>query len=183
MVPGRYQAMGNGDFDSGVTPEDDFTVVSDWLGMLSTGPIPHFASGDTLTYTYALLCGDNEWELARNSFRLAELEASGWDLSLTPVTNDIPHNLRLDTAVPNPFNPTTTISFSLDQPGWTQLEVYGVDGRLVSVLVNEMRPAGEQKVSWHGRDSGGNAVASGMYLYRLTAPDGIRLVGHMTLVK
>jgi hypothetical protein len=70
---------------------------------------------------------------------------------------------------PNPFNPTTTISFSLAEHGPVQLRIYDVDGRLVRSLVDGHRPAGQQAASWNGTDNRGNRVASGVYFYRLHA--------------
>ncbi len=181
-LPGRYQLMSNGDFDVGVVGEDDFTVASDWLGLLSTGPFPVLAAGDTLRVSFAILCAPDSWNLQRNSRRLAELAAAGWqlDVSVAPPPAGMD---RLERAVPNPFNPVTSIAFSLERAGHARLEVYGLDGRLVRVLVDEGRPAGRQRVRWDGRDGGGAAAASGLYLYRLTTPTGRRLAGQMTLVR
>lgn len=69
--------------------------------------------------------------------------------------------------VPNPFNPRTTIAFSLDTAGSATLEVYDVRGAKVRTLVDGVRSAGAQQVEWDGRDDAGRAVASGVYYYRL----------------
>ena len=69
LLPGRYQVLGNGDFDVGVTPDGDFSLASDWAGLLSTGPFPLLAAGDTLTVTFALVGGDDGWHLQRNGSR------------------------------------------------------------------------------------------------------------------
>lgn len=89
----------------------------------------------------------------------------------------------LGAARPNPFNPSTTIAFTLGAAGRTTLSVYAVDGRLVRTLVDESRAAGPQQVVWNGRDDAGRAAASGTYLYRLKGADGVELSGRMTLVK
>jgi hypothetical protein len=70
---------------------------------------------------------------------------------------------------PNPFNPTTRISFGLAAPANVSLRIYDASGRLVRVLLEGARPAGNYSELWDGRDSGGRAVASGIYFYRLTA--------------
>ncbi|MBE0566150.1 MAG: right-handed parallel beta-helix repeat-containing protein [Krumholzibacteria bacterium] len=70
-------------------------------------------------------------------------------------------------AAPNPFNPTTTLSYELAAPGHARLQVYDTAGRLIATLVDEQRGAGRHEVVWNGRDDGGRAVASGVYLYRL----------------
>jgi hypothetical protein len=70
---------------------------------------------------------------------------------------------------PNPFNPTTTISFSLAQPGQVQLMVYSIRGERVTTLINSQLDAGLHSVVWNGTDANGNPVASGVYFYCLQA--------------
>jgi hypothetical protein len=76
---------------------------------------------------------------------------------------------RLDQNVPNPFNPTTKIGFSLEKAGPVELIVYDVTGARVATLLREHRPAGPYVVQWDGRDDRGAPVGSGVYLYKLTA--------------
>jgi hypothetical protein len=68
---------------------------------------------------------------------------------------------------PNPFNPLTTIAFSLPSPGRVRLGIYDLQGRRIVALLDEERGAGEQHVTWDGRDGTGDHVASGVYLARL----------------
>ena len=71
---------------------------------------------------------------------------------------------------PNPFNPSTTISFSLPAECAVRLEVYDVSGRLVARLIDgERRSAGLNNVEWNGRDASGRTAVSGIYVYRLVA--------------
>jgi flagellar hook assembly protein FlgD len=70
---------------------------------------------------------------------------------------------------PNPFNPQTTISFTLAERTQVHLGVYDVDGALVRTLVNEPRAAATYESRWDGRDESGHAAASGVYFYKLTA--------------
>jgi hypothetical protein len=69
--------------------------------------------------------------------------------------------------IPNPFNPSTTISFSLPQQARVTLRVYDVGGALVTTLVDGPRPAGETRVTWKGTDAHGRRVGSGVYFIRL----------------
>jgi hypothetical protein len=78
---------------------------------------------------------------------------------------------RLFDTSPNPFNPATTIRFDLAAPGHVTLAVYDVAGRLVSVLVDGEMPAGSHEAVWDGRGAGGAAAASGVYFYKLAAPE------------
>jgi hypothetical protein len=75
----------------------------------------------------------------------------------------------LEPNYPNPFNPVTTIAFDLPSAQMVELCVYALDGRLVSRLVSGMMPAGRHEVIWNGRSGQGKTVASGTYLYRITA--------------
>lgn len=70
-------------------------------------------------------------------------------------------------AIPNPFNPRTTIKFDLPEGGPVRLSVFDVAGRLVRTLVDDTMPQGSHEAVWDGRDSSGREVASGSYLARL----------------
>jgi len=83
---------------------------------------------------------------------------------------------------PNPFNPATTISFTLAESGPVNLSVYNVAGRLVRTLVDADLEPGHHAAIWDGQDRSGRLAASGTYLYRLTT-GGKVLAGKMTLVE
>jgi hypothetical protein len=67
ILAGKYQLMGNGAFNVGVTQAFDYTSASDWVGLLSTGPFPTLAPNDTLTVTYAVVAGPDSLSLLGNS--------------------------------------------------------------------------------------------------------------------
>lgn len=83
---------------------------------------------------------------------------------------------------PNPFNPSTAISFVLDRPSRVRLEVFDVSGAKVGVLRDGTLSAGRHEVRWNGTDQAGRPVASGAYFYRLSA-GGAVLTGKMFLLK
>ena len=70
---------------------------------------------------------------------------------------------------PNPFNPSTTISYSVPVDGNVTLSIYNAKGQLVNVLVNEHKNNGNYQMVWNGKDSSGNSVASGLYFTRLVS--------------
>ena len=70
---------------------------------------------------------------------------------------------------PNPFEKGTAIRFALPTAEDVNLKVFNVQGRLVRTLLEGHRGAGRHVVNWDGRDDTGNAVASGVYFYRLKA--------------
>lgn len=95
----------------------------------------------------------------------------------TRAIADIPMGISLEQNFPNPFNPSTTISFQIPEQSHVTLSVFTADGRRVGVLVDEVRAAGAHVTSF---DASG--LGSGVYLYEMTAA-GQRMVRRMTLVK
>jgi flagellar hook assembly protein FlgD len=93
-----------------------------------------------------------------------------------------PMEFTLEQNVPNPFNPQTTVRFSVAEAGQVQLIVYSATGQCVRILVDGTLEAGTHDVVWDGRDAAGREVASGVYLCRLTAEQGVR-VRRMVLLK
>ncbi len=89
------------------------------------------------------------------------------DISGVEDDNQLPRSLALTAVVPNPFNPATTISFDVPRSGRVRLAVFDIRGRMVSRLVDEVRPAGRHSVRWNGRDQRGHAVSAGVYFARL----------------
>jgi flagellar hook assembly protein FlgD len=70
---------------------------------------------------------------------------------------------------PNPFNPTTTISFSIKEKTPVELIIYNILGQKVRTLVNQPLEPGEHSIVWNGTDNKGRSVASGIYFYRMKA--------------
>lgn len=76
---------------------------------------------------------------------------------------------KLEQNHPNPFNPTTTITYVLAEKGPMTLTIYDVKGRLVRTLFNGIADAGEDHAVWNGKDNAGETVATGVYFYRLAS--------------
>jgi hypothetical protein len=85
-------------------------------------------------------------------------------------------------AYPNPFNPETTIRYTLPARERVTIDVFDARGAHVATLVDAVTPAGAYTVNWNGRDDRGNAVASGVFFARLTSAAGGRSY-KMTLLK
>ena len=97
-----------------------------------------------------------------NYFRIGHAMTPRIVGDVTERLSGIPDNFVLEHNYPNPFNPTTTIQFSITHSASTELTIYDLLGREVATLVNEMMTPGTYKVKWDA-----NAVASGIYFYRL----------------
>ncbi|MCD4690067.1 DNRLRE domain-containing protein [bacterium] len=99
----------------------------------------------------------------------------------TGVTDADPSSSGLGCA-PNPFNPLTTLSYTLAVGSEIQLRLYDIRGRLVRSLVSGHMPAGRHEVQWDGRDENGAVLPSGCYMAMLeTDEDCLRI--KLSLVK
>ncbi len=81
----------------------------------------------------------------------------------------IPDKITLYPAFPNPFNPTTTIRFSVEKSNLLSLRIYDITGRLVDELVNGELPAGEHEITWNAVD-----LPSGVYFIQLVSGNTIQ---------
>ena len=81
-----------------------------------------------------------------------------------------PHSFGLMQNFPNPFNPATTIRYSVPEGvHYVTLQVYDLLGRLITTLISKVQQSGSYEVRWNGTDGSGSPVPSGFYIYRLTA--------------
>lgn len=82
-----------------------------------------------------------------------------------------PDSYSLGRAYPNPFNPETTIEFSVPSDGYVEIGVYNAVGQQVASLVDKELSAGNYKTTWDALDRSGQKVSSGVYFYRMQAGD------------
>ncbi len=80
---------------------------------------------------------------------------------------------QLLNSYPNPFNPTTTISYSVPAESFVSLTVYDIMGHKVTDLVSSPRAAGSYQAIWNGTDASGISVATGIYLVQLNTISGL----------
>ena len=139
-------------------------------------------SGTTIT--------DNHWKIDSTRIpvkpvyfrvvaRLSEDTVSNWSgLVSTVITNsrgsqmfltgindngNIPDQFQLYQNFPNPFNPSTTISFDVPKADIVLINIFDINGRKIKTLSNEKLPAGRHKIVWNGTDSFSNVVPTGVY--------------------
>lgn len=89
------------------------------------------------------------------------------------VVSTNPVSYQLFNNYPNPFNPSTTISFNIPEAGNVRIDIYNSVGELVKTLVNDFYNPGQYKTAWNGTDVFGSTVASGLYIYRMTSQNYI----------
>jgi hypothetical protein len=132
------------------------------------------ASGYTSTY-------DVDWDEEGNLYSVSYYgwTVEKWHTDNLPVAivtgvkgraeSTPPEEYDLAQNFPNPFNPSTVITYSLPRAEPVRLVVYNLLGQEVRTLVDGVRPAGSHTVRWDGTDNHGLRVAAGVYLYRLYA--------------
>ena len=95
----------------------------------------------------------------------------------------LPDNFSLDRNYPNPFNPTTTISFSVTQTSpFVTLEIFNIKGQKVKTLYSGIAEEGKHTLIWDGKDTNDKSVSSGIYFYKLKS-DKKELTRKMLLLK
>jgi hypothetical protein len=98
------------------------------------------------------------------------------------ILSTIPEKFALHQNFPNPFNPSTHISFSLPKPSNVEVKIYNILGQSVVTLINDWRNLGHHSVQWNGRDKWGESVGTGIYFYSLETAD-FRQVKKLMLLK
>jgi hypothetical protein len=107
---------------------------------------------------------DKEVTTGKYYYRLKQIDNDG-KFEYSPIVEanlGSAQSYELNQSYPNPFNPSTVISYRLKEKGFVKLRVYDIRGELVKVLVNETKEAGDYKAEFNGK-----GLASGVYIYRI----------------
>ena len=86
----------------------------------------------------------------------------------------LPYHTALHSNYPNPFNPTTTIPYSISRSSPVRLTIYNVLGKAVRTLVNKNQPAGEYQIQWDGQNEAGQRVSSGIFVVEMRAGEFVK---------
>lgn len=178
---------GNGDGDT----EVDFEIVENNDGGFSVYVrAERSGNGDGRTYTIVIDASDaanNDAETQTITVAVDHDQSSAADsgngkgkgkgkLAAMPTT------YSLNAAMPNPFNPSTVLSYQLPEAGEVSLVIYNMMGQQVRLLEWGFRAPGVHEIEWNGRDDNGVVVSSGVYLYRFVSA-GLVETHAMTLLK
>lgn len=130
------------------------------------GAIANLAPGETIELHFA---ADKVGNIPLGYSRAFVFKSTGYYTSYKGVSA-LPRSWDLSQNYPNPFNPSTRISFNLALASPVELIVFNLLGQKVKTLVNVELVAGEHSVEWDGTDETGQAVSSGVYLYKIITP-------------
>ncbi len=99
---------------------------------------------------------------------------SYYPLDADDANPGISYSFNLDQNRPNPFNPATTVEYSLARKSHVNISIYNILGQKVITLVDGEQEAGQHHAVWEGHDGNGSQVASGIYFYKMEAGDYVQ---------
>jgi len=151
---------------TGAAPAD-FTIIS------GAAPITTTLDWTLYQYTFINYVGQNVKvgiHCTSNDQFALQIDDVTWDLS-TAVVDPTPIAVvtALNGNYPNPFNPETTISYSVKGTQPIVVEIYNTKGQKVKTLVNEAKATGNYNVKWNGTDENNQKVSSGVYFFKMNA--------------
>ena len=142
--------------------------------------------------TFEFYCGGRSYKPAQEykvlnnktgQYDNSKIELRPYEFTTICFGNPItPAKFTLTGNYPNPFNPSTTISYSIPSDGNVELTVYNIKGQKVKTLINGTQPTGVYNVTWNGKDDNDRSVSSGLYFYKLRS-SGKTAVKKMLLLK
>jgi len=138
-----------------------FDTFNEYIGI-SEGEIEFDIPTDEMWYAFFDKSNNlNNPQYVQGSARLYEYDESSVDDDV------ISNSTKLLDNYPNPFNPTTTISYDLKNDSKIKLEIFNIKGQKIITLENDEKNAGHHNIVWNGENSEGNLVSSGIYFYKL----------------
>lgn len=168
MISGNIVGMvrktnGQGIVGATISAGEDYAATTNSIGAYSLS-LPAGA--------YTITASAEEYkELSRENIIVTPNQNTTLNFTLESVANEneiLPVTVTaLKANYPNPFNPTTIISYDLKEAGWVRLDIYNLKGQKVRTLVNQEKPSGRHRIIFDAHDQHGNPLASGIYLYRM----------------
>lgn len=167
----------DGTLGNGTTADSNVPVAVDMSGVLAGKRVTAISAGfnHVLAKTkggFLISWGRNTYGQLGNGATVGSLVpvlVSGFNPVSISATGNIPAAYALHDNYPNPFNPTTTISYDLPEKSDITLTVYDIQGRMVSSVAAFGQGAGSYDLQWHGTDDYGQPVSTGIYIARIQA--------------
>jgi hypothetical protein len=127
----------------------------------------HEAGVELITGTWTIIATDGKYDVSATNGPFT-LTIDGSKLNINDI-DLVPETFALHANYPNPFNPTTTISYDLPEQALVTLDIYDILGKQIKTLVNQSQDVGYKIVVWDGTDNLGRQVSAGVYLYQIQA--------------
>jgi len=175
----NYQTENGSGLDYETDPEHQVLLWEfDGESSIPTNMVDYFAATDTLWFSSGQINSQNEFfEILPHSV-LQVLKSN------TVSTNNAiePEQYSINNIYPNPFNPSTTISFSLPIRSQVELSVYNILGNKIATLENEIFDRGLHHKIWNGKDNNGVNVGSGVYFCKMKS-ENFQQIKKLTILK
>lgn len=141
---------------------DSFTYVWKINGVIDSS-----CTTNSLTYTFKKLAANFTVSVVVTN-NLGSYDSTSWSFAITGIAEltGLPKEFALSQNFPNPFNPSTLISYSIPKSSLVTLKIYDVLGREIETLVNENKPTGNYSVQFNAAK-----LTSGVYFYKMQAGD------------
>ncbi len=162
IIPGSSGEVSNCDIK--LKPAGFIKSVNNNKSLNCYGRIGSHAAGISENSQFLHIAGITNLEKIKLDFRGGFFPRHEDDL-----TGGIPDKFMLHANYPNPFNPSTTISYDLPSAGMVSIRIYNILGDEVITLVKENMEPGQYRSVWQGRNYQGLKVCSGVYICRLEA--------------
>ena len=184
-----------GDIDGYVYDENDNPIAGATMTVngagggreVATDEYGYYLIRDLAAGTYDItFVADGYQDYTEEGVQVTVGQLVSVDINMVVVANDDVEGVKYVTQIignyPNPFNPETSISYSIAESSNAELVVYNIKGQKVITLVNEYLEKGKHSVVWNGKDSDNRNVSTGVYFYRLRS-NGKTAHGKMLLMK
>jgi len=148
----KLSSLENVDGNWKISTQLDTLLGAEAFEVAANGKVVKVTGGDAVGVMYGLLYIKEQLEQGKS---------------------DIPKTIDLHGNYPNPFNPQTSITFSLPEANRVTIAIYSVNGTLIRQFTAGHLSAGYHEVTWNGRNQAGKEVSSGEYIYQVVTPDHV----------
>ena len=180
----------SGEWSGSATDTDEFTTDSNGEGSAVSNW--KFGGGEFTFCVTNVTKSGYTYDEAANNMTCASTDGSS--SSIVPSNGDVAASIGIEEAkammggklygnYPNPFNPSTQITFFVEQDAHVQVSIYNILGKKVATLFDNDASVGLHTVRWNAQDSNGGKVTSGYYIYRIQMSNGKVFTGKMLLLK
>ena len=185
--------------DESGSPVADATVSGTWSGTVSESEEGNTDSDGWVTFYTGWVIGDGSYTFcvdnvtktdwvydeSANSATCGSSDGTAAQVVSNVNVDEIEKELgfKLTTNAPNPFNPSTVITFLTPQQSHVTVEIFNILGQRVRLLNDGVLPAGFNALKWNGTDDSGHTVGSGFYFYQITIDGKKSLRRKMLLLK
>ena len=169
-----------------VAGSGDFITLTGTYDVSNNGTVVNLTAQEDCDSDGDPACDSDDTRMVLSDADATAIESSfissSWTVGDGTLDNEQPHVYTLSANYPNPFNPSTTIDYSLASAGEVSIIVYDMMGRHIRTLVSDFATPGSYNVVWDAKNDNGLSVSAGMYIYKMISGDFIE-VNKMLLVK